>query len=233
MEKKTLKCVLARKGIIMDNTQVVIALNGQLQGNVDDYIPIIKKEYSTFIAADGGVLLLEELKITPDVLLGDFDSISEDKIRFYQKNGVKTIKYPTEKNETDGELALEYCLENNLDNIVIIGALGGRLDHQLANIFLMEYAHYHDLKAVIRDPGLEMGLIIHKKTFNNCVGEYLSLIPLSKEVSGVSIKGCKYSLNNEQLYRYKTRGISNLMTKEKVDVSVEEGILIYLKHKYT
>ncbi len=217
----------------MDKKQVIIALNGMLQGNLDDYIPIIKKEYSTIIAADGGVLLLEELGVTPDVLLGDFDSITEDKISYYQKNNVKIIKYPKEKDETDGELALKYCKKNNLDNIVIIGAQGGRLDQQLGNIFLIEYAYYHDIKAVIKDPGLEMGLIIHKKIFNNCKGKYLSLIPLSKQVSGVSIKGCKYSLNDELLYRYKTRGISNLITKEMAEVSLNEGILIYLKHRYT
>lgn len=217
----------------MNKKQVLIALNGQLQGNVDDYKPIMKKEYSTFIAADGGVLLLEELGITPDVLLGDFDSITEDKIKYYQKNNVEIIKYPNEKDETDGELALKFCLDNNLDNIIIIGAQGGRLDQQLGNIFLLEYADYHGLKAVIMDPGLEMGLIVQKKIFNNCEGEYLSLIPLSKKVSEVSTKGCKYPLNNDHLYRYKTRGISNLIIKEKAEVSIKEGLLIYLKHRFS
>jgi len=215
----------------MDNKQVVIALNGQLQGSVDAYIPIIKKKESTFIAADGGVLLFEKLGVTPDLLLGDFDSITEKNISYYEKNNVEIVKYPREKDETDGELALKYCLENKLNNIVIIGAQGGRLDHQLGNIFLMEYADHHGLKAVIKDPGLEMGLIVQKKIFNNCEGEYLSLIPLSKQVSGVSTKGCKYPLNNDYLYRYKTRGISNLIIKEKAEVSIKEGLLIYLKHK--
>lgn len=214
----------------MRKNQVVIALNGKLKGTIKEYTAILNKENTLFIAADGGVLLFEQLGITPDVLIGDFDSIKENQLIFYRNKDVKIVKYPVKKDETDGELAIKYCLENGFDNIVIIGAQGGRLDQQLANILLMEYGQYHDLNVKIKEPGLEMGLILSEKTFDSCNGDYLSLIPLSKQVSGVSLKGCKYPLYNEELYRYKSRGISNMIIENTAKVILNEGILVYLKH---
>ena len=218
------------KEIFMEKNQLIIALNGQLQGTIADYKPIIKKEDSIFIAADGGALLLEKLGVIPDILVGDFDSITGKKLTYYRKKNVKIVQYPVEKDETDGELALKYSLVKYPGkNIIIIGTQGGRLDQQLANILLLEYGYYHGLKVLIKEPGLEMGLIVKKVIFNNCEGESLSLIPLSKVVSGVTIKGCKYELKNEQLFRYKTRGISNLVIEKSAELSIKEGIVIYLK----
>ncbi|MFW6022481.1 MAG: thiamine diphosphokinase [Halanaerobiaceae bacterium] len=212
----------------MSEKQTVIALNGQLQGSKKDYYQFLDYNNDFFIAADGGALLLENIEIVPDVILGDFDSLEQVKLDFYRKQNSIIIRYPVEKDETDGELALNYCLEHNLDNIKILGSQGGRIDQQWANILLLEYAYQKGLNAVIREPGSELGIIGAHKQFKNFKGNILSLIPLDQIVSGITITGCKYPLQNEDLIRYRSKGISNIIESNIAEVSTEEGLLIYI-----
>ena len=215
----------------MSTNKAVIALNGELKGNKEEYKKLIGGKDVLFVAADGGALLLESIGFLPDVIIGDFDSLTEVQYQHYEKMGVKIIKYPVEKDETDGELALQYCRERGFNNIVIIGSTGGRLDQQLANIFLLEYAFRNGVTAFIKEPGLEMGIIDREKVFFRKIGAGLSLIPLDEKVSGVTITGCKYLLNAGNLLRYKTRGISNIIEQEKAVITVEKGLLLYVLNK--
>ena len=212
----------------MSTNKVVIALNGELKGNKEEYKKLIGGKDVLLVAADGGALLLESIGFLPDVIIGDFDSLTEAQYQRYEKMGAKIIKYPVEKDETDGELALQYCKGRSLDNIIILGFAGGRLDQQLANIFLLEYAFRNGMTAFIREPGLEIGIIEKEKIFFQKIGARFSLIPLDEKVSGVTIRGCKYSLETESLLRYKTRGISNIIEQEKAVITVEKGLLLYV-----
>lgn len=212
----------------MSMNKAFVALNGELKGNKEEYKKLIGEKDVLFVAADGGALLLESIGFLPDVIIGDFDSLTEVRYQYYEKMGAKIIKHPVEKDETDGELALQYCKGRGLDNIVIIGFAGGRLDQQLANIFLLEYAFRNGMTAFIKEPGLEMGIIDREKVFFQKIGAGLSLIPLDEKVSGVTITGCKYLLEAGNLLRYKTRGISNIIKQEKVVITVEKGLLLYI-----
>ncbi len=213
----------------MSIMKVVVALNGELKGNKEGYKKLIGGKDVFFIAADGGALLLESIGFLPDVIIGDFDSLTKAQYQRYEKLGAKIIKFPAEKGETDGELALQYCQERGFNNnIIIIGFAGGRLDQQLANIFLLEYAFRNGMTAFIKEPGLEMGIIERGKIFFRKIGAGLSLIPLDEKVSGVTITGCKYSLEAGSLLRYKTRGISNIIEQEKAVITVENGLLSYV-----
>jgi len=215
----------------MSTNKAVVALNGELKGNKEEYKKLIGEKDVLFVAADGGALLLESIGFLPDVIIGDFDSLTDLQCQHYEKMGVKIIKYPVEKDETDGELALQYCRGRGLDNIIIIGFAGGRLDQQLANIFLLEYAFRNGMTAFIKEPGLEMGIIEKEKFFFQEIGARLSLIPLDEKVSGVTITGCKYLLEAGNLLRYKTRGISNIIEHEKAVITVEKGLLLYVLDK--
>jgi len=212
----------------MSIKKVVVVLNGELKGNKEGYKKLIGGKDVFFIAADGGALLLESIGFLPDVIIGDFDSLTKAQYQRYEKLGAKIIKCPVEKGETDGELALQYCQERGFNNITIIGFAGGRLDQQLANIFLLEYAFRNGMTAFIKEPGLEMGIIEREKIFFRKIGAGLSLIPLDEKVSGVTITGCKYSLEAGSLLRYKTRGISNIIEQEKAVITVENGLLSYV-----
>ena len=185
----------------MATKKAVIALNGELNGSKEEYKKIIGEKDILFVAADGGALLLESIGFLPDVIIGDFDSLTEGQYQHYEKMGAKIIKYPIEKDETDGELALQYCRGRGLNNIIIIGFAGGRLDQQLANIFLLEYAFRNGMTAFVKEPGLEMGIIKKEKVFFQKIGTGFSLIPLDEKVSGVTITGCKYLLEAGSLLR--------------------------------
>ncbi|GAB4117922.1 MAG: thiamine diphosphokinase [Candidatus Caldatribacteriota bacterium] len=212
----------------MSKIEVVLALNGCLKKNKEGYKKIIKEEKVRYIAADGGAQLLEELGHTPEVIIGDLDSLTEGQLEYFQKKGVEIIRYPREKDETDGELALQYCKEKGWKEIIIIGFEGGRLDQQLANIFLLEYAHKNGLKALLREPDLEMGLIEKRKIFLHKKGAMLSLLPLDQIVKGVEIFGCRYPLNSEDLFRGKSRGISNIIKQERAIITIQSGLLLYI-----
>lgn len=208
--------------------QVIVALNGKLQGEKKDYDKIIKKG-KLLIAADGGANLLERLNYKPDIIIGDLDSLDKEKVTFYKKMGVDIKRYPREKNETDGELALNFCCINKYEDIIVVGSQGGRFDQQLANVFLLEYALIKGLNAKIREPGLEIGIIEKEKLFIDQQGSTLSLIPLSERVKNIHISGFKYGLNGEELIRYKTRGISNLIAEKEAKISsCGEGRLLYV-----
>jgi thiamine pyrophosphokinase len=212
----------------MSTNKAVVALNGELKGNREEFKKLIGEKDIFFIAADGGALFLESIGFLPDVIIGDFDSLTEVQYRRYEKLGAKIIKYPVEKDETDGELALQYCQKRGFNNIIIIGFTGGRLDQQLANIFLLEYAFKSGITAFIKEPGLEMGIIDREKMFFQKMGAGLSLIPLDEKVTGVTVTGCKYLLESGSLLRYKTKGISNIIEQEKAVITVEKGLLLYI-----
>ena len=212
----------------MSTNKAVVALNGELKGDREEFKKLIGEKDIFYIAADGGALFLESIGFLPDVIIGDFDSLTKAQYLRYEKMGIKIIKYPVEKDETDGELALQYCRERGFDNIIIIGFAGGRLDQQLANIFLLEYAFRNGITAFIKEPGLEIGIIKREKVFFQKIGAGLSLIPLDEKATGVTITGCKYLLEAESLLRYKTRGISNVIEQEKAVITVEKGLLLYI-----
>jgi len=210
--------------------KAVLALNGELSGKSGDYDYLKKREQKKpfYIAADGGALLLEKIGIRPDLIVGDLDSLSSDKLKEFRKSGINIKKHPRNKDKTDGELALDYCIKIEINFVQIIGLMGGRFDQQLGNISLLEYAAYKNIKAVIEEPHIKVGIVKDEIAIKQQVGKVFSLIPRSEIVSGVSIRGCKYNVENEEFYRYLSRGISNKILSSRASVSLKEGSMIYI-----
>ena len=214
----------------MEDKTVVIALNGRLRGSKQDYQKLFDEvdDNLYFIAADGGALFLEQLEISPDLIIGDLDSLSKEDINQFRQQKIKINKFPEQKDKTDGELVIDYCQQNKVQDSIIIGATGGRFDQQVGHVSLLEYAHKIGVKTIIKEPGLEMGIIYNNKILNkkkNCI---LSLIPITEKVRGVEISGCKYNLEGEILYRYRSRGISNYIEQNKAEVKITSGLLLYV-----
>lgn len=209
----------------------IIALNGELDTEPSAYKKMFNKIKGSYIAADGGALLLKKLNIRPDLIIGDLDSIDRSTINDFKKNNIKIKKFPSDKNETDGELAVNYCIQNNYDKIILTFALGGRCDQQLANVFLLEYAQENGINAIIKEGEKEIGLVNKEKIIKNKRDWGLSLIPIDSEVENVNISGCKYNLNSHNLKRSESRGISNLIVDKKVKISHGKGKLLYILNK--
>ncbi len=201
-----------------------------LNGRIEDPAYYEKKLEGADItlAADGGAELFLRLDTAPDYVIGDFDSLDEVKIDSLKNMGAELIKHPVEKDETDAELCLDFMKEKGVEEAVLLASLGGRIDQELANIFLLEYSFKLGISSVIREKEVEVGLIFNHRIITGEKGSRLSLLPLDSRVKNISISGCKYTAENLDMNRYKTRGLSNKITEHRAEITLDDGILIYI-----
>ncbi|MCK4357311.1 MAG: thiamine diphosphokinase [Candidatus Cloacimonetes bacterium] len=181
----------------------------------------------TIIAADGGANYLCKKGIIPDVLIGDFDSISPEYLNVLKKKS-NIIKFPVDKDKSDTELAIEYCLKNGYNDITLINAVDGRLDHSLTNIFLIEKFIKQGLKLHFLNAKSEIYVVTNKANIPAKIGTNISLISLTDFTLVKETKALKFPLNNEKLYRSSSRGISNITTEKKFSIIVSSGILLVI-----
>jgi thiamine pyrophosphokinase len=184
----------------------------------------------TIIAADGGANFLLKHNIIPDVLIGDFDSISESSLGELRTQS-EIVQFPREKDKTDSELALDYCVDEHFDFVTMVNAVNGRLEHSLANIFLIENFVQKGLSIYCINKENEI-FVLHgpdEMELNSKKDAEISLIPLTEQVKTEFIKGFKYPLQKEILYRNHTRGISNIAENEKLSVNISSGILLIIR----
>ena len=198
----------------------------QLLLQSDDYI----------ICADGGTRHALALAVRPHLVIGDMDSLEKGRLQELQKSDVAIELYPRDKNETDLELALNRAIELNPKQIIIIAALGGRLDQTLANITLLTDPRFSTLRPgsgqafdVRLDDGVEeLFLCRDQVQVHGRSGDIVSLIPWQDVVSEVQTKNLKWPLNKETLLPHKTRGISNEMTGDIASISIGSGLLLII-----
>jgi thiamine pyrophosphokinase len=209
--------------------RVVIFANGILP-NMESAKKLLRPD-DFLLGVDGGARLIIELGLMPDLVIGDLDSLGEDHIQKIESAHIKTHRYPANKDETDLELAIQHALELHPNSIVIVAALGGRLDQTLANIFLLTdpLLSHVDIRL---DDGVEEVFFCRGNTqVNGKIGDTLSLIPWHIEVSGVATAGLRWILNHETLLPYKTRGISNEMTGETATIKIDSGLLLIVHRR--
>ncbi len=206
--------------------EVLVVLNGVYKDQKEKYQEIVNS-FENIIAVDGGYKFLKKFVDTePDTLIGDFDSIDRDSAMLKDFNG-EIYEFPSDKDKTDGELSIDYCVKNGLNKISFIGATGGRIDQQFGNLLLLEYALNSDIDAKIIEPGLEVGLIDNKRIIDNKKGNTLSLFSITDQVLIKKLKGCKYELDNYWLERASSRGLSNIINANKAVIEVDSGKLLY------
>lgn len=204
--------------------RIVIFANGHLP-NLEKARALLR-EGDFIIAADGGLRHALALGCTPHVLIGDLDSLPEG---FEASNfDGEIVLFPKDKNETDLELAIQHALTLKPDSILILGALGGRMDQTLANIALLSDARLSGFDIRIHDGVEEIFLCRDQVRFEGRGGDLVSLIPWGGEVAGVVTSGLKWALQNETLYPAKTRGVSNEMTADMATVSIQSGLLLII-----
>lgn len=183
------------------------------------------------IAADGGADLCLRLNITPDIVVGDLDSISPELIREYVDSGVEIIRHPKRKDKTDLELALDLAETKGAGRVVLFGVLGGRWDMSLSNIMLAASIKYSRMNISLCEKQCRMH-IMHGNTsliLEGHPGQFFSLVPLSADVQGVTIRGFEYPLENDTLQFGSSRGLSNLLLTTKGGISTTTGILLVVQ----
>ena len=157
------------------------------------------------VAVDGGLHHLQALGLSPQLLIGDMDSLSTQEVEACQQAGIEILRYPPAKNKTDLELALDEVLQRGYRNILIAFALGGRLDQTLANLALLSRPDLNDCAVRIDDGVTEVILLRHTITLACQPGDTVSLLPWGGEAGGVVTHGLEYALEGETLLPWQTR----------------------------
>jgi len=208
--------------------RALVVLDGDPLGS-DAWLAGLAKSADLVIAADGGANRLPKAGRRPDLVVGDMDALADDALRELERAGTLLERHPTEKAETDGELALDAAVERGADEIVVVGAFGGaRLDHMLGNLMLLAHEDF---------AAIDVALVTEQATFRSLLGpgilelegapgDWVTLEPLSEIVRGVATDGLRYPLRHEDLVRGSTRGVSNELTERRGSVEVGDGLLL-------
>jgi thiamine pyrophosphokinase len=206
--------------------RAIVVANGELENPARLKARLAGWAEARVIAADGGLRNCRKLGLVPETIVGDFDSIDPAEIPQLQKAGVQLLRRPRQKDETDLELALFRAHELGIAQVVILGALGGRLDMSLANLLLLAHPRLAELEIrlwssdqtawLLRPPGDELA---------GQPGDLLSLIPLAGDASGVVTEGLEYPLRGETLHFGLPRGVSNVLSASSARVQVQTGLL--------
>jgi len=177
------------------------------------------------ICADGGTEYALQLGLTPDLVIGDLDSISPQALQTVQDKGVEIRRYPQAKDKTDLELGLEEATRRAATEILVLTAFGGRVDQFLANIFLLVRYREKSIRLSIADGNQRMWLLQgpDEMMLTGDVGDLFSLIPMSDQVSGVDLSGMEWPLQDAVLELRSTRAVSNKFKLRRANVKIKSG----------
>ena len=186
---------------------------------------LIEKYLDRFIIiADGGARLLMKYGLGADILLGDLDSIGEEALTYIKEHEIEVKKFPAKKDFTDTELALSYLVDEEYKDIVILGALGTRLDHELANLMNLKKLYKKGIMAKIEDDYNEvMYLEEGSYDFEKINKKYFSLINAGTSMN-FTTKGLYYEVEELEINSENpSRGVSNEMVGEKATIKINAG----------
>lgn len=209
--------------------RIIIFANGELPDLKKVRALLLPDDY--IICADGGTRHALALNLKPDLVIGDMDSIQKNQWQKLQKSGISVELFSRDKNETDLELAVTRAVEMNPEQIIIVAALGGRLDQTLGNITLLANPQLSAFDIRLDDGMEEIFLCRDQVQVHGRSGDIVSLIPWQGDASGVTTKDLKWRLDQETLYPDRTRGISNEMTGNTASISIGSGLLLIVHRR--
>jgi len=213
----------------MINNRIVIFANGELPD-----VSIARKlvrEGDVLIAADAGARHILEMGLLPVKAIGDFDSISADDLYKLESAGVEMIRHPSDKDKTDLDLAIDLALQEGAKNILVLAALGGRLDMTLSNISLLTRPDLEQIDIRLDDGLQEVFYIASEASIEGVPGDLVSLIPWGGMAQGVLTHGLRWPLENESLEPSTSRAISNEMVRTCARVTISNGALLCIHQR--
>ena len=202
--------------------RIIIFANGNLP-NLEKARTLIRPD-DFILCADGGTRHALALGLIPNVIVGDMDSLPEN-FSPSTFNG-EFVLFPKDKNETDLELAINHALTLEPEQILILAALGGRMDQTLANIALLSDPRPSTFDVRLTDGVEEIFFCRDQAKVEGRSGDIVSLIPWQGEVTGVFTENLRWHLHYETLYPDKTRGISNEMTADVATIKIQSGLIL-------
>ncbi len=198
------------------------------------------RNYDFVVAADAGFSSCLKLGIHPDLLVGDFDTFGRERIQSYLSDPEYQIEiHKPEKDETDTELAFRRIREAGFCEVDVLGALGGRLDHEISNIHLLVHEMRKGLQANCYDAKNRIYILDseQKNEYNffrsSQYGRYVSFLPITETVKGITLTGFKYPLQDKDISILNNPSlcVSNEILEDKATIMIKEGILICVESK--
>lgn len=189
---------------------------------------------ATLIAADSGMEFFYRNGRKPDVIVGDFDSVKEEILAFFrEQQGIVMQELNPVKDDTDTESAIRLAISMGAEQITLLGATGSRLDHVLGNIELLGIGLSEGISMELVDANnrirmTDTGLVLHRE---EQFGTYVSLIPYTRQVEHLTLKGFKYPLSDYCLKGFCSLGISNEITEDEAVIAFDGGILLVIESR--
>lgn len=184
--------------------------------SVDDYI----------ILCDSGLRHMDKLRVKPSLIVGDFDSHENPHL------DAETIILPCEKDDTDTVYAVKEAVQRGFDTFLLIGVVGGRLDHTLGNVSILLYLDSIGRKGTIIDDYSEMEIVSSSPVYISDRYSFFSLLNITGRAKGISIQNAKYPLDDAEITSEYQYGISNEVTTGKTAIiSVRDGKLLLIKDR--
>jgi thiamine pyrophosphokinase len=190
------------------------------------------------IAADGGFARARALSFAVDLLVGDMDSLAPEIAAEAERAGTPVLRVPAAKDESDTELALLEGVRRGATRVSVVGAFGGpRLDHAIANLWLLAHPGLDGIDVTLLDEGSRAWLLSAPapdgaavtRSLPGRVGATISLFPHGGDVTGVTTSGLRYPLRDEPLRTGPARGLSNVRTAADARVTVRQGRLLVVE----
>ena len=181
------------------------------------------------LCADGGTRHALALDLTPDLIIGDFDSLDDQAVEKLRAAGVEMRRFPRDKDYTDLELALMAARDLGPEEIILLGALGGRLDQMLANIFLLARAEFASLNITLVS-GRERAWIVRDEILlHGHAGDTVSVLALTPQVTGLTYhSGLRWKLQEAALPFGSSRGVSNELISHQARITLRSGVLLVI-----
>lgn len=204
----------------------LIIANGKLNHSAD--LVALLNQADFLIAVDGGANHCASLGITPDILLGDLDSITPAILEELENKEVPIHRHPTRKDATDLELAVDLAIDKGATTVWLAGVLGGRWDMSIANIMLAASDKYTDQEMFLLDKDCSMQILHPGKiyTINGVPQQRVSFLPLKNEVCDVTLRGFEYPLTLHTMPFGSTLGVSNIIKNPQATVKHSKGVLL-------
>ncbi len=212
------KCSIIISGGTLDEPQTLDVLN--------------RTENSCIIGVDRGVEFLYRHKILPSYIVGDFDSLPEEIMAYYRERGDVPIReYNPVKDASDTEIAVRLGVTLGSEQMIILGATGGRIDHLWANVQSLTIPFKAGVEAVILDPQNRIRLIGNETHLfrEEAYGPYFSVFPLGEIIRGFNIRGAKYPLRNHTLMPCDSLCVSNEFAEDEVVIDFAGGTVILME----
>lgn len=211
----------------MQSNRAVVFANGDY--NIENGVRAEISPKDFIVCVDGGTRHCLNSGFTPNLLVGDLDSVDQKSFAAVKASSAECIRFAQEKDASDLELVFDILSDRFFEQVVLLGASGGRTDHQLFN-WQLAAAQPWPFQLRIIDDYVDAQVVDITRGLNAKAskGQLFSVIPLAGTATGVCVQGAQYPLNNASLKVGSTIGLSNKVTNARLQVSVAEGIVLVM-----